>query len=87
MMVIGIDTIYMVWYHENQTSKIIFCKWQTITISVPVIKQTPEDSLSSLKHLYDFDRKNIYIVECQRGGVSDESPWPRAATRHGPGTL
>ena len=29
----------------------------------------------------------LYIVACQRGGVSDEPPWLRAATRHGPGTL
>ncbi len=28
---------------------------------------------------------HIYIVTCQRGGVSDEPPWLRAATRHGPG--
>ncbi len=29
----------------------------------------------------------IYIVACQRGGVSEEPPWLRAATRHGPLTL
>ncbi len=28
---------------------------------------------------------SIAIVACQRGGVSDEPPWHRAATRHGPG--
>ncbi len=28
-----------------------------------------------------------HIVLCQRGGVSDEPPWLRAATRHRPGTL
>ncbi len=26
-------------------------------------------------------------IVCQRGGVSNEPPWLRAATRHGPGTL
>ncbi len=26
--------------------------------------------------------RNDDIVACQRGGVSDESPWLRAATRH-----
>ena len=30
---------------------------------------------------------HIYIVPCQRGGVSEEPPWLRAATRHGPLTL
>ena len=25
----------------------------------------------------------IYIVMCQRGGVSNEPPWLQAATRHG----
>ncbi len=28
-----------------------------------------------------------YIVACQRGGVSNEPPWLRAATRRTPGTL
>ena len=26
---------------------------------------------------------HVYIVACQRRGVSDEPPWLRAATRHG----
>ncbi len=31
--------------------------------------------------------KFIYVVACQRGGVSEEPPWLRAATRHEPVTL
>ncbi len=30
---------------------------------------------------------NIYIVACQRGGVSEKPPRLQAATRHGPFTL
>ncbi len=30
---------------------------------------------------------NKYIVACQRGGVYEEPPWLRSATRHGPLTL
>ncbi len=29
----------------------------------------------------------LNIVACQRGGVSNEPPWPRATARHGPGTF
>ncbi len=34
-----------------------------------------------------FDSNQENIVACQRGGVSDEPSWFRAATRHGAGTL
>ena len=30
---------------------------------------------------------SVYIVTCQRGGVSDEPPWLRAATDQGPFSL
>ncbi len=33
------------------------------------------------------DPRPIYIVACQQGGLSEEPPWLRAATRHGPLTL
>ncbi len=46
-----------------------------------------EVHLSVRKEKTNCIHTDIYIVACQRGGVSDEPPWLRAATRHGPGTL
>ncbi len=43
---------------------------------------TTTDSISG-----DSDDGKLYIVACQRGGVSDEPPWLRAASRHKPGIL
>ncbi len=36
---------------------------------------------------YSLTYSVVNIVVCQLGGVSDEPPWLRAATRHGPGIL
>ena len=51
-------------------------------------KRRLEDEFNAYKVIVYIQCNSVkYIVACQRGGVSDETPWLRAALRHGPGTL
>ena len=52
------------------------------------LKRMDWSDIKSTSGIYQISDKSIvhkkYIVPCQLGGVSEEQPWLRAATRHGP---
>ncbi len=54
-------------------------EWSLIALSLLVL----QDSSIRLVILKEVFSRSVYIVTCQRGGVSNVPPWLQAATRHG----
>ncbi len=70
------------------------CKWHSLKLAsstyskiVFIKKKTWWRHRASFKIQKNWVGILKYIVACERGGVSKEPPWLRAAMRHGPLTL